>query len=282
MKKGIGVVMHKTKCRRGHGALLIILRMRKTASRACGIFVVLMLLLSIGACGVPFGKGRPDASAPSSASANPGIFVSEGDIPEERALYEAYLESNEWAWLQSMEESRGLENYNEGNCFEISAKMVLDFDGDGILDFYFVATNPTYGGPRGNMEISCFCTILEGKVEKLLWGYASGGSIGGSFVSSAYSEELAAHVLRVGRYDGGWGGWATENEFYSMNNGKLTKLDQFLCMKNGYSDAEEQYAEEHYEVNGEIVGEEVFLQATTKYTDPIDTKYALERGAFTD
>ena len=186
----------------------------------------------------------------------------------EYALYEAFLETDAWVYI-NCPQCCGLTNVSNNGWFEITAKRILDFDGDGILDLWFRAED-TSGGRE---VITGFATIADGRVVLLLSGYISGGSIGGTFITSAYNQETSQHVIKLRGLIGGFGGRVHYAEFYSMENGELTLLYSIWHEYHrpwGHSEAEE-----IFKVNGEEVSEEVHNQIAGKFIDPVDDYFNL-------
>jgi len=205
----------------------------------------------------------------------PEVITFDIEQPDVNKVYLTYMESNAWAWLPHPEESRQeLLNYNEDGRYKVIAYRILDFDGDGLLDLWLWAIDDESKGCSYTPSISGFYSIMDGKVERLLSGYFSGGSIGGDFITVKYNLETSEHVLVLYGVWGGFGGRAKTERYYSMQNGKLTELDSLWYVYYWATESREE--EEKYEVNYEPVSEEVYNQIAAKYTTPVDDQYIFQ------
>ena len=210
------------------------------------------------------------------------IYQKTDDMAFEYGLYLAYLESDEWAWMPDPFGERPYEMMNfiaYGSKFVISATRILDFDGDGVLDLWFRAQDTDYSESFGGPTITGFCTIIDGKVVRLLHGYISGGSIGGNYVTSGYDQETSEHILVLRGFAGGFGGRASYAKCFSMENGELTELYE-IWHTHYWADWEAEHGygedEEIFMVNGEEVSEEIFNKIASRFIDPISQYFVLQ------
>ena len=186
----------------------------------------------------------------------------------EYALYEAFLESGNWVRIWCPQRGEMVSSVNNGR-YEITAKRIFDFDGNGTLDLWFRAEDT-----NSSIEvITGFATIVDGQVMLLLSGYASGGSIGGTFVTSAYNQETSEHVITRRGLIGGFGGRVHYADFYSMENGELTLL--YSIWHESHWPAGGGEVEEIFKVNSEEVSDEVYNQIAGKFIAPIDDYFVL-------
>ena len=175
---------------------------------------------------------------------------------EMRAMYNEYLKSK----VEKINAQP-----NQTNC-KITSRKLFNFDDDGVFDFYYKIKYE-----QEEVGITCeeegLCTILDGKVVEL-FAEGEGGIVAynkNSYISTAYSNELSKHVICVGGVN--YGG-ATElfQNYYSMENGKLTPLDKI-------SFVEEPYGLNYVKLNGKEVDEKTFFKAADKYTTPTNLDY---------
>ena len=206
-------------------------------------------------------------------------LVSEDETPFEYALYTAFLESDDWVWVNCPQSGEFI-NINNAGHYEITGKKILDFDGDGVLDLWFMAESINRTNDfisvivrNGTEVISGFATIVDGEVVLLIKGYVTGGSIGGTFVSSAYNQRTSKHVIKYQGHAGGFGGRANWARYYSMQNGELTQL--YSIWHEYYWATEQRQTEETFAVNGEDVSEEFFMQIARNFIAPVDEYYIL-------
>ena len=198
----------------------------------------------------------------------------EYEMPFEYALYIAFLESSDWVW-RMCQQCCGLSHFpNDGGAFEITAKRILDFNGDGTLDLWFRAENISsvtrWPSNRTN-AITVFATIVDGEVMVLLRGYFTGGSIGGSYVTSAYAQETSEHLVVLSGFAGGFGGLMTGARFYHVHEGELAKLYSIEYWY--YFETE---LEERFIVNGEEVSAEVYNQISSRLINPTNEYFFLQ------
>ena len=257
------------------------------------IMLIIALILLVG-CGA---DGSFDAEAPLQSVGNSCIYgISEmphgepniplvSDYSDEKVLYDvhnnstdmqceatslylAFLESSDWVWVDC-HQCCGRVQSTWRDDWRITDKTIFDFDGDGVPDLWFRAVwgEDEFISPRWSNSITGFATIVDGEVVLLLSGYTTGGSIGGDFITSAYDQETSEYVIVVHSFVGGFGGIFNGSRFYSMQNGKLTRLYS-ICVTYYWATQgrEEEYL---FTVNGEDVSFEIYVSILYRFAAPI-------------
>jgi hypothetical protein len=196
------------------------------------------------------------------AGSNNGTTAPVSDGVCEYVLYDAYIASNEWAWVLD-DHTDSIINYVDAyGEFVITEKKIFDLDGDGTPELYLLMTHPVHGGVRGNMEISVLCTIVDGQVVRLLYGYASGGTMGGTYVEFRYNTELSRNVAVRTWYIAS--GYHLGMDVYLMEDGGLVLYESLWAHGNHHTE------ETVFEINSVVVSEEVYKGVMGKYVYVFD------------
>jgi len=179
--------------------------------------------------------------------------------PSEAALYEAFLESRQWALLED-----GAGDFVDRG-FEITAQKMFDFDGDGVEEFWLRAKEP-----ENQERINKFYTIQNAQVKELLSGFAFIGTQGGDEIAVYYDTQTKQHLMSLVYYEsGGTDGRAHSITCYEYKNGQLREvLDLDELHLRGRDPV--------YTVNGKQATEEEYNKAYARLTEPTDKKFLLE------
>ena len=210
-----------------------------------------------------------------------------------QALYDAYLASDEWRSVTSGLAGQG----SIGDHVNIKHHKIFDLDGDGVPELWYKVTSDDMG-PRGPESASGFCTILDGKVERLLSGYECGGSAGGDDIVIRYDTETSKHVVGLEGYSGGFGGSSADCEYYDFHDGLINKIvstytisqDGTYFEKDELKDSSLYYIEEKnpydstgstpyitiYKVNDIQTKKENYEKARSRFVNSKDDKYKLK------
>ena len=165
------------------------------------------------------------------------------------SIYWDYIKSNEWRSF-SREIGPRVEELDR------TQTIFYDFDGDGVLEMWFKASNgKSSGWPE---TLSLFCTIKNGRVEQLLKSGECGGELGGDYVTLTYSED--DNKLRIGNFyhARGFGGVSGSLTSYDYSNSTLKKYLEYSG--TSYNDQPSKNT-----INGKSVSEEEYRDFTQKY-----------------
>jgi len=215
-----------------------------------------LLLLSLTAC-----AAKPEEPAPTTTATTVATAAETNDIgeePGEAELYEAFIESRQWTFMED-----GAGDLSEWD-FELTARKMFDFDGDGVDELWIEASEP-----GGFDKFSGFYCIEDAQVKELLTGYITGGTIGGDEVAMYYDTQTKQHLAGLSGYAGGFGGNASYGTYYECENGQLREVLS-LEMESMFD------SEPVYTVSGKQVTEEEYELAQARMIEPTDKKFLLE------
>ena len=192
----------------------------------------------------------PDASEPGESSPVSVQEESPGasNNLKEMELYKSYLSGGAWKqYCQSENEGGAVADNLTKMHYEL-----FDFDGDGSLEMWMKAYNPS---PITYAEsVSIFCNLKDGAVNVLAHGSAADGSIGGTTLGFVLDKNNGQIQLEIYERVGGWGGIAMELTPYTYSGGTLTAQPSLR-----------QYRENNqqpiYTIGGDEVSEDVYNQS---------------------
>ena len=210
------------------------------------ILVIGLLLIQLLAC----------VSKPQESDVLPTTVTAAAEISEAE-LYEEFIASREWTLMED-----GAGDLSEWE-WELTARKIFDFDGDGVDELWIEASEP-----GGFDKFSGFYTVEDAKVKELLFGYITGGTIGGDEVAMCYDTQTQQHLVGLAGYTGGFGGGAHSTTCYEYKTGQLREVLSMEELSMHGSETE-------YTVNGAQVTEDEYNQAHARLTKPTDETFLM-------